>query len=85
VLGALSGVLLGVLALLCGVVSVECPELLTDSWQEVSRDPELPRGFIALGGEGCMRTLCLLLSATAVANLSIAVGASRIARLLARR
>lgn len=83
-LGALSGVLLGVLALLFGVISVECPELLADVWRDAARDPDVPRGLIALGSEGCTRTLCLLLSATAVANLSIAVGASRIARLLAR-
>ncbi len=85
VMGSLSGVVLAVLALLCGAVSTECPELFADALREAARDPEVPRSFVALGNEGFARTLCLLLSATAVANLSIAVGASRIARLLARR
>ncbi len=85
VMSSLSGALLTVLALLCGIVSVDNPDLLADVWQEMSQDTDMPRGLIALGSEGCARTLCLLLSATAVANFSMAVGASRIARLLARR
>lgn len=84
VLGALSGVLIGALAVLCAVATDCAPDLLADSWSELTSDPEIPRGMIALGSEGCLRTLTLLLGATAVADLSIAVGASRIARLIYR-
>lgn len=84
VVGALSGLLVGALAVLCAVASAYAPDLLADAWGDIAADPEAPRGMIALGSEGLLRTLTLLLGATAVADLSVAVGASRVARLIYR-